>query len=174
MSLTTYDSEKALTVLLYLSQRLAEEKNLYKVLKAIYHANKCHLERHGRPIFNEHYQALKYGTVPALSYDILSYVKKGKPQPLMPKDVEKKISVSQNDTVTALVDPNLRALSKSDIQCLNEAIEFYKDMSFEQVRDNAHEDDAYNATGTNGFISLERIIRTLPDGELLLKHFKTA
>ncbi|HKW36378.1 MAG TPA: Panacea domain-containing protein [Burkholderiales bacterium] len=174
MKQTMLDSEKALNVLLYLAISLPERRNAYKVLKAIYRANKTHLARYGREIFRETYQALKFGAVPAMSYDIVKHAKTGEPKIRMPDGVRKKIVVSEDDTIKALVSPNLRALSESDLECLNEAIEFYRGMTFDEVKDNAHEDAAYKETPRDTFIPLERIILTLPDGELLLKHLKAA
>jgi len=174
MKPTILDSEKALDVIIYLAIRLPERRNTYKILKVIYRANKNHLAKYGREVFRETYQALQFGTVPASSYDIVTHAKKGKVQNRMPAGVRKKIEVSQDDTIRALVTPNLRALSESDIECLNEAIEFYRGMTFDQVADNAHEDAAYKDTPRDKYIPIEKIILTLPDGELLLKHLKAA
>lgn len=174
MKATILDSEKAVNVVLYLAKRLPEKRNLYKILKAIYRANKTHLGRYGREVFRENYQALEWGAVPAFAYDIVTHVRQGKPQPRMPQDVAKKIAVSPDDTIKPLVDHDPKSLSESDIECLEEAIAFYRDMTFDEVADNAHEDEAYKATDRDRFIPIERIILTLPDGERLLKHLKAA
>ena len=174
MKPTALDSEKAVNVVLYMARRLPESRNVYKILKAIYRANKTHLAKYGREIFNETYQALEWGAVPAFAYDIVTHVQKGRLQPRMPSDVRDKIGVSADHTITALVEPNLKALSESDIECLEEAIKFYCDMTFDDVADNAHEDDAYKDTPRDTFIPIEKIILTLPDGERLLKHLKAA
>ena len=174
MKPTILDSEKAINVVVYLATRLPERRNAYKILKAIYRANKTHLAKYGREIFNETYQALEWGTVPAFAYDIVTHVQKGKMQPRMPSDVRDKISVSVGHTIKPLVKPNLKALSQSDIECLEEAVEFYRNMSFEDVADNAHEDAAYKAAPLNSVIPIEKIILTLPNGERLLKHLKAA
>ena len=173
MKQTPIDSEKALQVFLYLAPRLPEEKNMYKILKAIYRANKLHLEKYGREIFHEQYQALPFGTVPSLSYDVVTHVRDGKDQPRMPERVKEHLAIS-GDTIKALAEPNMRLLSQSDVECLDEAIEFYRKMSFDDVKNNAHEDEAYKASKINEFIPLERIILTLPDGKLLLEHLKAA
>lgn len=171
---TILDSEKGVNVILYLATKLPERRNAYKILKAIYRANKNHLAQYGRQIFNETYQALEWGTVPAFAYDVVTYVQRGKLQPRMPSDVKKKLKVSALHTVTPLVKPNLRALSDSDIECLDEAVEFYRPMTFDEVADNAHEDAAYKDTPQDTFIPLEKIILTLPDGQRLLEQLKAA
>jgi len=174
MKSTILDSEKAVNVVLYLAKRLPEEGNEYKILKAIYLANKTHLTKYGREIFNETYQALEWGAVPALAYDIVKHIQTGKPQPDMPENVRDKINVSKNNTITALVKHDPKALSESDIECLEEAIKFYLNMSFKDVADNAHEDAAYQGTPRNAYIPIEKIIQTLPEGERILKHLKVA
>jgi hypothetical protein len=174
MMRTVFDTEKALTVMLYLAAEMPEQGNLYKILKAVYRANKRHLEHYGREVFKDQYQALAYGTVPAYAYDITTHLRDGKPKPDMPRDVALKMKVSKTDTVTALEKPNLKYLSKTDIECLEEAVKFYRHKTFNQVKNNAHEDKAYKAAKLNSIIPIEDIIRTFPDGELFLQHIKAA
>lgn len=177
MKTTIFDSEKALAALLYVSAALPEKRNTYKVLKVIYRANKAHLQNYGRELFHQRYQALAWGAVPQLAYDIVTHIRDGKVQNHMPKDVKKKISVSQDDTIKALVAAPMKLLSKSDVECLDEAIEFYRGKSFDEVATNAHEDEAYKKARKarrDQDIPLAEIILTLPDGELLLEHFKAA
>jgi hypothetical protein len=174
MKWTALDSDKALTVLVYIATALPEKRNVYKVLKAIYRANKAHLAQYGRQIFNEEYQALEFGTVPALAYDMVTHVRDGKPQPRMPSNIKESIRVATDDTITALTNPNMRGLSETEIECINEAIEFYRHKDFGEVKTNAHEDAAYNAAPLNSFIPLEQIVLTLPNGEIVLKHLKAA
>lgn len=177
MKTTIFDSEKALSALLYVANALPERRNTYKVLKAIYRANKTHLQNYGRELFHQRYQALEWGAVPQLAYDIVTHIRDGKMQNHMPKDVKNKLSVSKDDTIKGLVPPSMRLLSKSDVECLNEAIKFYRGKDFAWVATNAHEDAAYrkNRKGNvNKDIPLADIILTLPEGGLLLEHFKAA
>ena len=55
--------EKGFNVLLYVASALQEPRNLYKILKAIYSADKKHLEKYGRQLFPQDYQKLKFGNV---------------------------------------------------------------------------------------------------------------
>ena len=180
MKTTIFDAEKALACLLYVARALPSEQNLYVVLKAIYRANKTHLERYGRELIHQRYQALDWGAVPALAYDITTHVRDGKVQNHMPQDVREKISVSKTHTIKPLIEVPLHLLSQSDIECLDEAINFYapKAKDFSWVATNAHEDPAYiknYAKKPNGDIPLTDIISLdLPNGNLLLEHFKAA
>jgi hypothetical protein len=175
VKITPFDSAKALATIVYLASQLPERRNLYKVLKAIYRADKQHLHRYGRQIFQETYSALPLGTVPSYAYDVVKHVRDGKWRAKMPKQVKQYISVSADDTITALRGPDLGVLSSSDIECLDEAIAFFAPMTFDEVKDNSHEDAAYNATPLNKRIPLETIIlKAVPDGEALLDYLKSA
>ena len=178
MKMTSFDSEKALAALLYVATALPEEQNTYKVLKTIYLANKMHLGRYGRELFHQRYQALEWGAVPQLPYDVVTHVRDGRAQNHMPKDVKEKVSVSKTHTIKPLVPVPTHLLSKSDMECLDEAIEFYRDKDFGWVASNAHEDPAYIRTydrKPNGDIPLADILTmTVENGELLLEHFKAA
>lgn len=178
MKTTIFDSEKALAALLYVAASIPEEQNTYKVLKAIYRANKTHLGRYGRELFHERYQALEWGAVPQLPYDIVTHVRDGRPQNHMPHDVKNKVSVSKTHTIKPLVAPPTDLLSKSDIECLGEAIDFYRGKDFGWVASNAHEDQAYIKTYAkkpNGDIPLSDILDlTVENGKLLLEQFKAA
>jgi len=96
----------------------------------------------------------------------------------MPEKVKEKISVSKTHTIKSLVPVPKHLLSKSDVECLDEAIEFYRDKDFGWIMSNAHEDPAYNKTyetRPNGDIPLADILTmTVENGELLLKHFRVA
>jgi hypothetical protein len=167
-------NEKAFNVLLYVACELQEPRNLYKILKAIYYADKLHLERYGRQIFPQRYQKLDYGNVPADSYDIVTHCR-GKSQPRMADNVRKRLKVEKKDTIKPLDRPNFDYLSKSEIECLTAAIEKLRPMDFNAVLRFLHRDDpAYNNdVKVNKYLSLEEhIIPTLPNGEKILEYLK--
>ena len=168
-------SEKGFNVLLYVASALQERRNLYKILKAIYLADKMHLEKYGRQIFPQQYQKLKFGNVPATSYDVLTHCRGDKQQPRMPEKVKTRLKVEKDDTVKPLVVPDLRYLSKSEMECLNTAIEKLRPLSFDEVKRSMHDDDpAYkNDVKVNSYLSLEEhIVPTLKDGDKILKYLK--
>lgn len=169
-------SEKGFNVLLYVASALDERRNLYKVLKAIYLADKKHLERYGRQLFPQKYQKLKFGNVPATSYDVVTHCRDGKSQPRMPERVKARLMVEKSDdTIKPLAAPDMAYLSKSEIECLDAAIEILRPMSFEEVKRFLHDDDpAYrNDVKLNAYLSLEEhIIPTLKDGDKILEYLK--
>jgi hypothetical protein len=168
-------SEKAFNVLLYVASSIQQPRNMYKVLKAIYYADKMHLEQYGRQIFNQRYQKLDYGNVPADSYDVITHVREGKAQPRMPERVKLRLRVEGKDTVKPLDKPNLDYLSKSELECLNAAIKVILPLSFDETKKFLHDDDpAYqNEVKLNKYLSLEEhIIPTLKDGDKILEYLR--
>lgn len=175
MSSSKIAAEKGFNVLLYVAVPLQEPRNLYKILKAIYYADKLHLEKYGRQIFPQRYQKLEYGNVPADSYDVVTHCRGDKSQPRMPDNVKRRLKVEKRDTVKPLDQPNLDYLSKSEIECLQIAIEKIRPMDFNAVMRFLHHDDpAYNNdVKLHKYLSLEEhIIPTLKNGEQILAYLK--
>ncbi len=155
---------KALQVLLYVTR---EVPDMYNALKVIYFADKQHLQEYGRFIYGDYYVALQYGPVPSLAYDIVKQVRGD--GSCVVQGAEEYLSLDGNDII-AHRDPDLDLLSESDAECLDEAIERYGDMSFPQLRDISHGDDAFQSADQNGFMSLVTIAESLPNSDELLEY----
>jgi uncharacterized phage-associated protein len=141
-----FDKNKALNALLYISQRIADKEgkaDKYATLKILYFAEKKHLVDYGRLITDDRFAALKFGPVPSNSYDLLE------------NDFVHFTQID-NCNVVPLTDPNLKKLSKSDIRCLEEAIEENKGLNFTKLKTKSH-DKAYHNAFDHGqqWLSLE-------------------
>lgn len=169
--MTGYDPEKALNVLAYVAERIPEQGNMYKVLKAIYLADKLHLNSYGRLIFFDRYQALDAGPTPAGAYDILTHVRDGKSQPRMPRNVRSRIRVDEHSTVHPVLKADTNVLSESELECLDRAIRFCIKHHWAAVKNKVH-DAAYKKTKRNQYMSLESIAESLPNRDALLAHLK--
>lgn len=134
---------KIVEALLYLME-LAGERPLdqYKLGKALFFADREHLNLFGRPITFCNYAAMKDGPVPSEAYSLL----KGEPlkggqhidTPWQAKNVRDNIFNYIPERVA-----NRRKLSVSDLETLEAAYEFVKDKSFGEIRNLTHEDHAY-------------------------------
>lgn len=154
-----YDAEKAIESILYVAPRISE---MHAILNAFYLADKEHLSRYGRFIFGEWYFAHIYGAMGDSVYQIMQHIRWGSaPNPYPLK--------MAGNIVIPLRSFNPDVLSESDIECLDSAIQKYEGLSFTEFRDLTY-DDAYKATRLNDHISLDAIVRTLPDSELILEH----
>jgi Protein of unknown function (DUF4065) len=180
---STFDATKAVEAILYVVTRA--KSDLYVTLKLLYLADKIHLERYGRLITDDWYAALQHGPVPSQAYAILQYVR-GDDQPVTVKKgasdyadrnrAKKPLAPQANRAlavrdraITALRSPDLDELSKSDIECLDEAVKKFKGFGFSALKEITH-DDAYNATSPNKEITIESIAAMLKNGRELVRH----
>lgn len=146
---------------------------MYKVLKVIYFADKEHLFNYGRFIFGDNYVALQHGPVPSKAYNMVKNVKLEHALTDCGTDGAL-FTVKDDDTVVPLVQPDLSCFSKSDLECLDKAIEECRPLNFGQLKSRSH-DAAYNAADENDFISIESIASMAPADKAgaLLDYIKT-
>lgn len=162
-----FDAEKALEVLLYIAETTP---NTYWTLKVLYFADKQHLSRFGRLICGDSYVAMRCGPRPSGLYDFVKYVR-GDGYCSLASSAKEAFSV-QGDDIHPHRPANREFLSESDMACLDEAVKKYGSLSFLELRDLSHEDEAFNKADWNDFMPLEAIIRTLPDGKSLLEYLQ--
>lgn len=155
-----FDVEKAIEILLYITEKTS---NVYNVLKVVYFADKDHLRKYGRLICGDSYVAMSKGPVPSGLYDIVKFMR-GDGPPWFNIPDKNALSVVGHD-ITPNRSPNLDLLSESDIECLDEAIEVYGFMSFGDLLARSHGSD-WKSADENDFISLDNFIRSIPEDEL--------
>jgi len=161
-----FDIEKALEVILYIANSV---NDTYRALKVLYFADKEHLYKYGRLICDDSYVAMSHGPVPSGCYDIIKYVRGNGPC-LTDYPIEKILSAEGNKIIPYR-KANLEYLSESDIECLDRSIEKYGHLSFNELR-LLSQDKAFDSADPNGFISLEALAKSLPDGEQLVDYIK--
>lgn len=162
-----FDPDKALEVLVYTAARMPQG-NLYKTLKAIYEADKRHLERYGRFIYGEKYVAMNLGPVPSQAYDLTKVARGAREQcAINAEDVRRSFSVSNNgESIKTQRDPQIHVLSQSEMECLDEAVRVIAPLSFGAVKHLTH-DAAYKKVAPKGTTSsiempIECILEALP------------
>jgi hypothetical protein len=161
------DIPKAIETILYIATH-APIPDIYHICKIVYFADKLHLEEYGRQIFGDRYIAMKDGPVPNLAYDLLKDVR-DKRDFVKAYDSLITAFTLKSNTVLPLRKPDLRLLSESDIQCLDQSIKDNGKLVFKALKDKSH-DAAYNKADFNSDISLEDIIDTLPSGKQLKQY----
>lgn len=161
---------KALETLVYLANK---DQRQYWVLKAIYLADKEHLQHYGRQLFGDRYIAMKLGPVPSLAYDIVKSVREGAVGYYFPDPKPETALQIVPDNRTVKPAKNRKAnedlLSASEVECLNHAYDAIKHLSFEQLRGLTH-DAAYDAVEQDDEMSIRDIIETLENGEEVLDY----
>lgn len=160
-----FEAEMAEETILYIIDRI-KINDIYHVLKVIYFANRLHLERYGRLIYGESFTALKHGPVPQGAYDL---IKNYRGDAIQDK-TEYPVAICGND-MKALRKANLDVFSESDIECLNECINKYGQLSFGEIKSKSHT-AAYHKADENDYMKIEDIVAEFNDGDILLKHLQ--
>jgi uncharacterized phage-associated protein len=166
----TFDADKALEALLYVASRARTD--LYGTLKLLYVADKLHLERYGRFMFGESYSAMEWGPVPSNAYDIVKYVRGDRPH--CRNERARSAFQMQGNDFRLLRDPDLEELSRSDIECMDAAIEEHGRKDFKGYKNLTH-DAAWQAawaatTGGSVPIPVESIASQLNRAQELIQH----
>jgi uncharacterized phage-associated protein len=120
----------------------------YDIVKSLFLADKSHLNRYGRPVTFDNYTAMENGPVPSTSYNFLkrdNYCMKHFGIKDFPWKSDLAPQISKQAEVYTLKDQEISfdALSESDIEELNKALQRVKELGFGKVRALTHEDPAY-------------------------------
>lgn len=160
-----FDLNKAIEVLLYVSSRCSDK---YKALKVLYFADRDHLSKYGRLICGDRYAAMKHGPVPSHAYDLVQMA--SDEWPFEVEEGVKEALATRGYEIVPLRKPNTELLSSSEIECLDEAIDKYGNLSFTQLKTLSHQDPAFKAADQNDLIPMEALVKSVPDGDLLWEH----
>ena len=162
-----FNYSKALEVLLYVSSKV---EYMYHTGKIIYFANRYHLEKYGRFVIDDRVIAMKNGPVLSNVYDM---IKSARGDNCSYPGVEKHLTYSSGGSSLHKLLPkreaNLDYLSESDIECLNEAINKIKGMSFRDLERFSH-DSLYYTADQNNEISIDEIINHSINPDNLRKY----
>lgn len=156
------DTSKALEVVLWLAAA-RPDMDIYHVVKCAYYADKRHLNGHGRPIAGDWYAADEYGPLGKCVYGLL----RGSPAEILALKSNGRIPlrVRENDYVVIPErDPNLRRLSQSEIEALTWAVENYAHLSFDELLELSHEEEAYKKAD-GGRMKYEDMLEPSPGRE---------
>ncbi|ARD10142.1 hypothetical protein B7R56_15855 [Pseudomonas savastanoi pv. retacarpa] len=110
--------KRTLEAFAYIAAKNPLKNNMYNVLKVFYLADKFHMERYGRFIFNEEYAALDKGPVPSNAYDLMK-VLKAKKAVLEGESVPVEVN---GVAVVALREFDDQLFSDSELECLDDVI----------------------------------------------------
>lgn len=145
-----FHQDKAYAAILYLATNL-EDTDRIKILKAMYFADKYHLNRYFRFITGDRYARLPRGPVASNIYNIL-------------QEDSEYFSVS-GMRIKALQEPDMDYLSPSDVNALDEAIKYCKGKSSMQLSELSH-DDIYDASDDH-LISAEDFINHMENKDAI-------
>ena len=145
------DIDKSIETSLYILNKLGS-CDLHKLYKIIYFAEKNHLSQYGRPITGDFFIAMKYGPVPSFLCNVFNFIRKGNISYTINRDVASDFEVVDDIYIGPKREANCDLLSLTDLECLDNAINDNKDLSFRQLTEKSH-DDAWEKADYNSEIS---------------------
>lgn len=151
-----FDRTKALNALLYVTNRV-QRKDFHKIFKIIYFADRQHLADWGKPITGDTYIAMEAGPVPSRMYDMLKIVRGDSYLPDS-EGLGQYFQVENWMYVKPLRDADLNKLSANEQEALQEAINKYADLSYDEIKEKSH-DVAWRSTARDFSIKWEDIAR---------------
>ncbi len=117
--LLEFDHKKATQVINYLAKKGSGKIDKLKLIKLIYFADRYHLRRHGRPILNDAYYAMRLGPVGSSVKDIAE-LSSGFLDDNERAYANKFIApIIEDNLVVSIADVDLDVFSKSEIEALD-------------------------------------------------------
>jgi uncharacterized phage-associated protein len=129
------------------------------ISKVLFYAEKWHLNRYGRPIIADTYIAMPKGPVPS---SVKNFIDHNWEWLDKPKSFDEAVSIDRSDGLARLRpgtrEPDLSLLSQTDMDCLQEAIEFCADLSPDELSQRTHAEQAWLLAGANAPMDYELFI----------------
>lgn len=167
--LDVFCEPKALNAVLLISKKL-KCKDFHKIFKVLYFADRNHLTEYGRSITGDTYIAMADGPVPSKIYDIFKSVR-GDGYFIDKGNFSNFFSVENWDLIIPKKEPNIKALSKTDIECLEFSLNEYGDLTWDAIKEKSH-DYAWRNTALNNPISLENLLLETGNDESYIEYIK--
>ena len=169
--MTNYDSKKLTELVLYILDKTGGV-DFYHVFKILYFAEMKHLAKWGSGIVPDEFCALKYGPVPTQLYDAVKEL--NNPRMELSDELSKVIMFAGEDAPNVLLpkrEADMKFLSKSEIEALDQSIEENKSLTFGQLMSKSH-DDAWdeairrpNGTNVISPVAMAKVLNA--DGAML-------
>ena len=162
--MTNYDSKKLTELVLFILGKTGGV-DFYHAFKILYFAEMKHLAKWGFGIVPDEFCALKYGPVPTKLYDAVKEL--NHPQMILSGELSKVIQFAGEDAPNVLLpkrEANLKFLSKSEIEALEQSIKENESLTFGQLmrksHDEAWEEASRRTNGTNVIspVSMAKVI----------------
>jgi len=127
--------------LLYIISKL-NRSDAYGIVKAAYYAQENHFVKYALPIFNDKFIAMPFGPVPSLIYDSLKVARGEKPKcSRQTLNEAKQIAEGINfdgEMFSSASKADMDYLSKSAVECLDDAIERVSGKPFGVIMNDTH------------------------------------
>lgn len=151
-----FSPEKLVQALAFFAQRGVRDLDKMKAAKLLFHADKYHLLKYGRPVIGDQYACMEYGPVPSASLNVMNdVIAHDEHFPPMAKElfddfliVEKGI-FRKYAVFRARREPDLDVFSDSDIEALEYAQKTYGAKSAWALSEESHAEPCWQAANEN-------------------------
>lgn len=141
--------EKAIETLVWLANK-NPNIDIYHIAKILYFAEKTHLNRYGRPIIGATYTRMDFGQCPSEIRDLITKnAWMVEPDYLERFSAAIEINKEPYDKLKSLRNANMNYFSDTDIECLEESLDKYVGLSFDQLKKISHEERTWIDTEPN-------------------------
>lgn len=139
---------KIIASILFLLERAGKPLTQYQIVKAVFLADRSHLNEYGRPVTYDNYVAMEHGPVPSDTYGWLM-----NPQQMaqrhgiqtVPWESSARSSSPRTREFAPMQQYDAKELSPSDESALQEALSFVSSLDFNDLRRLTHKDPAWKA-----------------------------
>ena len=161
---SNFNKDVAIQSILYIAENIGDRKDIHKICKILYFADREHLSLYGRSITGDTYIAMTYGPVPSKIDDIFKAVRGDSYFSDRADELKEFFGFKNRFIIYPKKKADTDYLSETDIECLNHAIEMCKDKSFGEITEMSH-DLAWQNTQRDRTISIKDILREFGDDE---------
>ena len=131
--MTSHDRKKLTELVLFILDKTGGV-DFYHAFKILYFAEMKHLAKWGSGIVPDEFCALKYGPVPTRLYDAVKEL--NNPRMILSEELSEVIQFAGEDATDVLLpkrEADLKYISKSEIEALEQSIEENKSLTFGQL-----------------------------------------
>lgn len=173
--MTSHDRKKLSELILFILDKTGGV-DFYHAFKILYFAEMKHLAKWGSGIVPDEFCALKYGPVPTQLYDAVKEL--NHPRMILSEELSEVIQFAGEDAPNVLLpkrEANLKYLSKSEIEALEQSIEENESLTFGQLMRKSHDEaweEANRRTNGTNVISPVSMARVLNADDAMLEYIE--
>lgn len=173
--MTSHDRKKLSELILFILDKTGGV-DFYHAFKILYFAEMKHLAKWGSGFVPDEFCALKYGPVPTQLYDAVKEL--NHPRMILSEELSEVIQFAGEDAPNVLLpkrEANLKYLSKSEIEALEQSIEENESLTFGQLMRKSHDEaweEANRRTNGTNVISPVSMARVLNADDAMLEYIE--
>lgn len=145
-----FDPEKLVHALAYFASRGIRDLTRMKAAKLLFHADKYHLLKYGRPVLGDQYVCMEYGPVPSASLNVMNDALAADPDfpPMSKHRFDEYVTIhrlfrGKNPIFAARRDPDLDVFSESDLEAFDYALKTHGKKTAAELSEESHEEPCW-------------------------------